>query len=226
MEIPTTRHYFGVKHGKGPSDSAGANYKKFIKQQILKGKNFENAAELGEYSMMEYVAQSMMHGNKKRKRDVYAHTLKASFFHSEILKRKENAPKLRRLHGCRDWMHSVRNTGIPGVVEWRDYDCCCIGCLTHTGDCSYKDLADDWKLHSLTTHTKKELRQLDVSQWMPSYNQVNKHDAQSNDEGELLSSDESEYDLLSSEDSDTSSDDDVKSLSPEEIITESDDSDG
>ena len=118
MEIPTTRHYFGVKHGKGPADFAGANYKKFVKQQILKGKNFENCTELGEYSMMEYVAQSMMHGNKKQKCDVYEHSLKASFFHSEIFLHNDTAPNLRCLKGCRDWMHAVCNTGVPGVVEW------------------------------------------------------------------------------------------------------------
>ena len=107
MEIPTTRHYFGVKHGKCPSDCAGANYKKFVKKTILTGKNFDNCTDLGEYSVMEYVEQRVMHRDNKWKRDVYAHTLKASFYHSEILNCKENPPKLRQLKGCRDWMHAV-----------------------------------------------------------------------------------------------------------------------
>ena len=118
MEIPTTRHYFGVKHGKGPLDCTGANYKKFVKQTVLKGINFDNTAELGEYSVMNYVQQSVTHGHKKLKRAVYEHSVKTTFYHPEILERNETTPKLRQLHGCRDWMHAVCNTGVPGVVEW------------------------------------------------------------------------------------------------------------
>ena len=40
MEIPTTRHYFGVKHGKGPVDCAGVNYKKICKTANIKRKDF------------------------------------------------------------------------------------------------------------------------------------------------------------------------------------------
>ena len=147
MEIPTTRHYFGVKHGKGPSDCAGSNYKKFVKKTILTGKNFDNCTELGEYSVTEYVEQRVMHGDNKQKRDVYAHTLKAGFYHSEILNHKENPPKLCQLKGCRNWMHAVRNTGVPGVVEWQDFDCCCISCMTHSSEYNNKNIADGWKIH-------------------------------------------------------------------------------
>ena len=107
MEIPTTRHYFGVKHGKGLSDCAGVKYKKFVKKLIITGKNFDNCTELREYSMREYVEQRVMHGDNKWKWDMYVHTLKASFYHSEILNSKENPPKLLQLKGCRDWMHAV-----------------------------------------------------------------------------------------------------------------------
>ena len=60
---------------------------------------------------------------------------------------------------------------------------------------------------------------------MPSFVQIKQQDVQSKVEEELMSSDESVYDLLSLEDSDASSDDDVRSLSPEEIIVSSDGSD-
>ena len=225
MEIPTTRYYFGVKHGKGPSDCAGANYKKFVKQTILKGINFDNTAELGEYSVMKYIQQSITHGHKKLKQAVYEHSIKATFYHPQILERNETIPKLRQLHGCRDWMHAVRNTGVPGVVEWQDFDCCCVGCLTHTGDCSNKHVVDSWQRHSLTTHTKKELRELDFSHWMPSFVKIKGCDVDGKNastDDELLSSDESVLELLDSEDPDESSDDDAKSLSPEEIVVSSD----
>ena len=66
---------------------------------------------------------------------------------------------------------------------------------------------------------------MDVSHWMPSFVQIKQQNVQSKVEDKVMSSDESVYDLLSSEDSDASSDDDVRSLSPEEIIVSSDDSD-
>ena len=60
---------------------------------------------------------------------------------------------------------------------------------------------------------------------MPLFVQIKQQDVKSKVEEELMSSDESVYDLLSLEDSDASSDDDVRSLSPEEIIVSSDGSD-
>ena len=67
--------------------------------------------------MTEYVEQRVTHGDNKWKWDVYAHMLKASFYHSEILDCKENPPKLCQLKGCRDWMHAVQKIGVPGVVS-------------------------------------------------------------------------------------------------------------
>ena len=84
----------------------------------MKGINFDNTAELGEYSVMNYIQQSVMHGHKKLKWAVYEHSVKATFYQTEILECNETTPKLRQLHGCRDWMHAVCNTGVPGVVEW------------------------------------------------------------------------------------------------------------
>ena len=40
MEIPNTRHYFRVKHGKDPSDCGGANYKKFVIKTNINRKEF------------------------------------------------------------------------------------------------------------------------------------------------------------------------------------------
>ena len=107
MEIPATRHYFGVKHGKGPSDRAGVNYKKFVRQAVLKGVHFENCADLGQYSVTNYLQQTITHQNKKRKQHGYAHTLRKSLHHPEILECNEKPPKLRAMVGCRDWLHAV-----------------------------------------------------------------------------------------------------------------------
>ena len=72
---------------------------------------------------------------------------------------------------------------------------------------------------------KKELRELDFSHWMPSFVKIKGRDVDGKNastDDELLSSDESVFELLDSEDPDESSDDDAKSLSPEEIVVSSD----
>ena len=234
MPIPITRHYFGVKHGKGPSDAAGANYKKFVRQAVLRKMVFENCLQLGEYSMENYLKQNITHGHRDelKRNDCYlGHSLKRAFHHKEIENIKDAPAKVRPLTGCRDWMHAVRNTGIAGIVEWRDYDCCCYGCITHSGQCSYENLGDVWRRHSLTTHTKKQIAKLDFSGWMPSYVKTKKHDVEESERDVedsygskqyWSSSDDSLSGLLSSNESDSSPEEDARSLSPEEIIISSD----
>ena len=72
---------------------------------------------------------------------------------------------------------------------------------------------------------KKELRELDFSHWMQSFVKIKGYDVDGENaftDDELLSSDESVFELLDSEDPDESSDDDAKSLSPEEIVVSND----
>ena len=75
------------------------------------------------------------------------------------------------------------------------------------------------------THMRKKLRELDFSHWMPSFVKIKGCDVDSKNastDDELLSSDESVFELLDSEDPDESSDNDAKLLSPEEIVVSSD----
>ena len=49
LDIPCTRHYFGVKHGKGPSDQAGANFKRKIRAAVRAGNILLHADAIEEY---------------------------------------------------------------------------------------------------------------------------------------------------------------------------------
>ena len=55
MNIPTTRNFFGVKHGKGPSDRAGAHFKNFV-SHVVKSKKamLVSVKDLTEYLLKEY----------------------------------------------------------------------------------------------------------------------------------------------------------------------------
>ena len=72
------------------------------------------------------------------------HSLLKVYNHQKIRRPKQD-PKVRTLEGSRDFLHVVRNTGIRGLVEYRNFDCGCVGCTLHTGECTQKEYADDWK---------------------------------------------------------------------------------
>ena len=74
MDILMTQNFFSVKHGKGPSDQAGAHFKNFI-AGVVKSKKamLSSVKELAEYSSKKYEHQvkcSEDHkGDENSKRD-------------------------------------------------------------------------------------------------------------------------------------------------------------
>ena len=53
--------------------------------------------------------------------------------------------KLRTLEGSRDHVQVVCNTGVKSLIEYRNFNCGCLSCTTHSEECTQKDYADDWK---------------------------------------------------------------------------------
>ena len=45
-------------------------------------------------------------------------------------------------------IHSVRNTGMEGVLEVRMFTCCCEKCMFGVGECAFPNYSDEWKLVS------------------------------------------------------------------------------
>ena len=158
LDIPCTWHFFGVKHGKGPSDRAGANFKRAIRSAVKAGHELLTANAIENYCKEHFDRQILCDGQrdgqhdgqcdgqrdgKCTKRDV-VHSLLKVYNHKKIRRPKQD-PKVRTLEGSRDFLHVVRNTGIRGLVEYRNFDCGCVGCTLHTGECTQKEYADDWK---------------------------------------------------------------------------------
>ena len=52
--VPCTRHYFGIKHGKGPSDRAGGNFKRKIWDAVKAGHELLDANLIEEYCKIHY----------------------------------------------------------------------------------------------------------------------------------------------------------------------------
>ena len=170
LGIPCTRHYFGVKHGKGPSDRAGGNFKRKIRDAVKAGHILLNADSIEEYCKTKYYRQDVCPGKNQSQRDerdamkTNPHSLCKVFNHAAI-KRPKNDPIVRRIEGCRDNMHVVRNTGVKGLVEYRYFDCACIACTTHSGDCQQKDFADNWTRFNLLPSQKEHIEDPKCSEW-------------------------------------------------------------
>ena len=49
LDVPCTRHYFGVKHGKGPSDRSGANFKHKVRSAVRAGKILLSTDAIAKY---------------------------------------------------------------------------------------------------------------------------------------------------------------------------------
>ena len=190
LDVPCTHHYFGVKHGKGPSYRAGANFKRKIRAAVRAGNVLLNADAIEEYYKENFDCQvecgsdecyvkehdvNEKHDINEKHRD--AHSLFKVYNHKDI-QRPRKELTLKTFEGSRDFVHAVRNTGVKGVVEYRYFYCGCSSCTTHTDRCSQNQYADRWKKFSLLPRKKIDLSS-DNSDW---FKPVEIKDMPSNDE--------------------------------------------
>ena len=163
LGIPCTRHYFGVKHGKGPSDRAGGNFKRKIRSAVKVGHMLLNSDQIQQYCEQHFDRQTLSCDgcDGRDGRDRNPHSLFKVYNHRSI-RRPTKDPNLRALEGSRDFLHVVRNTGVTGQVEYRYFDCACQSCTTHQSNCTQTEYADEWKQFQL-------LPGKDVSQQPPDW---------------------------------------------------------
>ena len=254
LDIPTTHHFYCSHHGKGPSDQAGGNFKRFIKRAIKGNVRLLSTLAIEEYCKDHYDYQATCDGtsdkdgvpkyNKNAKRNscvTNVHSLFKCIRHAKIVRHADN-DNLKTLKGRQKEVQVIRNTGKHGVVEYRLFDCCCFGCVTHSGPCSQPEYGDPWSIASLTNHKKKDLLKF-RHDFFPAIfdgrNMTNKVILEvSSDESENFSDYEgnlSDVEPLQDDDnvkriSDTSSDESSEDISdveplPEENINENGDSD-
>ena len=165
FNIPYTRHFYGVKHGKGPSDRAGGRFKKFMRNAVKAKHTFQNVNDVYEYCKEAYFIQekcnetNKIHNESDRLKTKNGHIQKIVFNHPVIVRNRDE--KLNGIAGSHDYMHAVHNTGVRGVVQYRFFDCCCYGCTTHNEECSQQDYANDWTTFCLTGKLKDRNLQLD-----------------------------------------------------------------
>ena len=153
MNIPTTRNYFGVKHGKGPSDRAGAHFKNFVSGVVRSKKAMlVSVKDLADYSIKEYDHQVKCNGKHecveslKSKHD--AHNLTKVIYTEGKIPWPNSYDETVTYKGTRN-IHTIRNTGLEGIMEKRDMSCCCPKCMYDEGECVYPEYADVWTVISV-----------------------------------------------------------------------------
>ena len=55
--MPYTRHFYGVKHGKGPSDQSGGRFKKSMWNAVKSKEILLNLRQIEEYCHRQYFKQ-------------------------------------------------------------------------------------------------------------------------------------------------------------------------
>lgn len=137
-KVPTSFHYYGSCHGKGPSDGESAVVKRSASQAALARNVVMNTAEdlflhCKEIAIKDDGTESCLH---------FQRTI---FFVEKIDRdRGYESCDIRTLKGTRS-LHAIR--GNPQGVVWsRNVSCFCQACLTEAyEDCLNKEYVDDWK---------------------------------------------------------------------------------
>ena len=159
FDIPYTQYYYGMEHGKGPSDRAGERFKKFLCDAVKAKQILLSAQQIEAYCRDAYCVQRTCNRDnnklcneannevdleeKKRKKQKSPEHIKRIVFNHPIINQTPDE-KLRGISGSWDYMHVVGNTGITAIVQYRMFDCSCYGCVMHNEECSQQEYADEW----------------------------------------------------------------------------------
>ena len=149
FDVPYTRHFYGVKHGKGPSDRSGGRFKKSMRNAVKSKEILLNARQIEQYCDREHFKQIVCNEcNESLQRNISSdevhdevsddkndpHILHIVYNHPTIPRHPDEYVK--GITGSRDWIHVVQNTCVEGVVQHKFFDCCCFGCVTHSALCT------------------------------------------------------------------------------------------
>ncbi len=128
-------HYFGSRHGKGPSDGETAVVKRMASSAIAAGRaEINNAKDLYDFCTRDMTRDS--------NEGSCQHFRRKFFFIEEVNRdRGHNNVALRTIKGTR-LLHSIRGH-MEGRMYTRNLSCFCNGC-TNMGICQNKEYVDPW----------------------------------------------------------------------------------
>ena len=63
-------------------------------------------------------------------------------------------------------IHAVRSVGFPGVVEIRNFDCCCHPCVSNSGQCVVEQ-SDEWRPVACQKSNRNWKKKIGETPWVP-----------------------------------------------------------
>ena len=129
---PKMRNYYGAKHGKSAADGIIGRLKMKIDQEVRSGTTLETTEQLYNYCINKLETQSTVGCQHYRRHYILI---------NEIPRPERNEPVT-----VTETMkiHSVRSTGIPGVIEKQELSCMCDVCLEGGDKCQNSHLVLGW----------------------------------------------------------------------------------
>ena len=149
---PTTRNFFGSRHGKGPCDTAGGVVKNATRRAVMGRKMIIRNVD----DMFEFSTKHLTVG-KLDKSECNGKHMRRTFFRvaSSDIKRPPKDTTLRPIKGTRK-LHCISNVSNTAkestgalTVQIRNLTCLCTGCQSN-GECCHQDQVEPKKLVSLT----------------------------------------------------------------------------
>ena len=140
-KIPVLRNYFGASHGKGEADGAIGRLSMTIDAVVRSG-----TFELGSCrELAAYCREYLTLGDHSR--GMCCHYHRHYYEVSNIIRVQDK--DIKGIRGTLGF-HSVRNTGVHGVIDVRESSCFCEQCfLGAPGECRNKRLVKSFRFASL-----------------------------------------------------------------------------
>jgi len=136
-DVSVMHNYYGAKHGKAEADGAIGRLSQTIDSVVRSGQyELANSEELTQYCRNFLTVDTA-------KEEMCCHYRRHFFLVNEINHEQNN--DLISVPGTQ-LFHSVRNTGVPGIIEVRESSCFCEVCfLNAPGDCKNKRLVKNFR---------------------------------------------------------------------------------
>ena len=138
-DIPTTRCFFGSRHGKGPCAGVGAVAKQVVRRAVNGGQVvIQDAKDLAVFLQNNY--SNMPSGCVDHKR--------SAFIYVPWIDRSQGDKASTTVKGTRK-LHQVK-AGGPGVLLTWALACFCPKCIEGKGECDNLLYTKQWQMHTLS----------------------------------------------------------------------------
>ncbi|XP_041377609.1 uncharacterized protein LOC121389984 [Gigantopelta aegis] len=142
LDATLERHFFGSRHGKGPSDGESAVVKHHAASAVAAGSVIIASAE----DLFSYCSNSAL--NKQPPSEGCIHFLRSFFWVGERdVKRDRMDRDVKTVPGTRSF-HSVKSVE-KNIILTRELTCCCLACQTGDRDCISTATVGPWSSHVL-----------------------------------------------------------------------------